>query len=57
MLAVFSGYQYSYFACTSVPPSPLNQPQPPVQIHIHSTTCEVISFNGQGQLCHLTCAG
>ena len=28
-----------------------------VRIHALSTTCDVISFNSQGQLCHLTCAG
>ena len=27
-----------------------------MQIHIVSTPCDVISFNGQGQLCLLTCA-
>ena len=31
-------------------------PEPPVQIHVLSTLCDVISFNGQGQLCLLTCA-
>ena len=28
----------------------------PVQIHILSTPRDVISFNGQGQICPLTCA-
>ena len=28
-----------------------------MRIHVPSTTCVVISFNGQGQLCALTCAG
>ena len=27
-----------------------------VRIHVLSTLCDVISFNGQGQLCPLTCA-
>ena len=27
-----------------------------MQIHVPSTACEFISFNGQGQLCPLTCA-
>ena len=36
--------------------SPLNHPQPPVRIQVVSTLCEVISFNGQGQLSSLTCA-
>ena len=27
-----------------------------MQIHILSTPCDIISFNGQGQLCLLTCA-
>ena len=31
-------------------------PEPPVQIHVPSTTCGVISFNGQGQLCPLMSA-
>ena len=31
-------------------------PEPPVRIHVPSTACDVISFNGQGQLCPLTCA-
>ena len=31
-------------------------PEPPVRIHVLSTPCDVISFNGQGQLCLLTCA-
>ena len=30
-------------------------PEPPVRIHVLSTACDVISFNGQGQLCPLTC--
>ena len=36
--------------------SPLNRPKPPVRIHVPSTACDLISFNGQGQLCPLTCA-
>ena len=28
-----------------------------MQIHIPSNTYDIISFNGQRQLCHLTCAG
>ena len=36
--------------------SPLNRPKPPVRIHVPFTACDVISFNGQGQLCPLTCA-
>ena len=28
-----------------------------VRMHVPRTTCDVISFNSQGQLCHLTCAG
>ena len=28
----------------------------PVQIQVHSTACDIISFNGQGQLCLLPCA-
>ena len=31
-------------------------PEPPVLIHVISTPCDVISFNGQGQLFPLTCA-
>ena len=31
-------------------------PKPPVLIHVISTPCDVISFNGQGQLFPLTCA-
>ena len=31
-------------------------PEPPVRIHVLSTLCDIISFNGQGQLCPLTCA-
>ena len=31
-------------------------PEPPVRIHVLSTACDVISFNGQGQLCPLTSA-
>ena len=27
-----------------------------MRIHVLSTLCDVISFNGQGQLCSLTCA-
>ena len=29
----------------------------PMQIHLTSAACDIISFNGQGQLCKLTCAG
>ena len=29
----------------------------PMQIHLTSAPCDIISFNGQGQLCKLTCAG
>ena len=36
--------------------SPLNRPLPPVRIQVLSTLCDVISFNGQGQLSSLTCA-
>ena len=35
---------------------PLSCLQPPVRMHVLSTTCDDISFNGQGQLCLLTCA-
>ena len=31
-------------------------PEPPVQILVPSTACDVISFNVQGQLCPLMCA-
>ena len=31
-------------------------PEPPVRIQVLSTLCDVISFNGQGQLSSLTCA-
>ena len=31
-------------------------PELPVGIHVLSTTCDVVRFNGQGQLCTLTCA-
>ena len=31
-------------------------PEPPVRIHVLSNPHDVISFNGQGQLCPLTCA-
>ena len=31
-------------------------PVTPVRIHVLSTLCDVIGFNGQGQLCPLTCA-
>ena len=31
-------------------------PELPVLIHVISTPCDVISFNGQGQLFPLTCA-
>ena len=31
-------------------------PEPPVRIQVLSTLCDVISFDGQGQLCPLTCA-
>ena len=31
-------------------------PELPVQIHVLSTPRDIISFNGQGQLCPLTCA-
>ena len=34
-------------------PEPLKSP---MQIHILSTAFDMISFNGQGQLCPLTCA-
>ena len=37
--------------------SPLKRTKPPMRIHVPSTECDVISFNGQGQLCLLTCAG
>ena len=30
-------------------------PEPPVQIQVLSTLCDIISFNGQGQLSWLTC--
>ena len=36
--------------------SPLNRPWPPVRMHVPSTACDVIGFNGQCQLCPLTCA-
>ena len=35
---------------------PLNRPWPPVRMHVPSTACDVIGFNGQCQLCPLTCA-
>ena len=31
-------------------------PEPPVRIHVLSTLCDIISFNGQGQLWLLTYA-
>ena len=31
---------------------PLKHPQPPVKIDVRSTTCKVLRFNSQGQLCH-----
>ena len=31
-------------------------PEPPVRIQVLSTFCDIISFNGQGQLSSLTCA-
>ena len=31
-------------------------PVTPVRIHVLSTLCDVIGFNGQGQLCPVTCA-
>ena len=31
-------------------------PEAPMLVHVPSTACEVISLNGQGQLCPLTCA-
>ena len=31
-------------------------PEPPVRIQVFSTLCDVISFNGRGQLSSLTCA-
>ena len=31
-------------------------PELPVQIHVPSTACDIIGFNGQGQPCSLTCA-
>ena len=37
-------------------PFALSHPCPPERIHIPSTTCDVISFNGQGSLCLLLCA-
>ena len=43
-----------YFFCLTH--SPLNRPQPPIPIHVLSTACDIISFNGQGQLYPLTCA-
>ena len=37
--------------------SPLKRTKPPMRIHVPSTACDGISFNGQRQLCLLTCAG
>ena len=42
--------------CTEVLRLTYSPPEPPMQIYVPSTACEVISFNGQGQLCPLTCA-
>ena len=42
--------------CLLLTHSPLNRLYPPVRIHVLSTTCNVISFNDQGQLYQLTCA-
>ena len=36
--------------------SPLSHPKPPVRIHVSSTACDVISFNGHGQFYPLACA-
>ena len=36
--------------------SPLCYQQVSVPIHVSSTACDIISFNGQGQLCPLTSA-
>ena len=35
--------------------SPLSHPLLSMRIHVLSTTCDVISFSGQGQLCAITC--
>ena len=32
-------------------------PEPPEQIQIRSTACDIISLNGQGRLCLVTCGG
>ena len=31
-------------------------PEPPVQILVPSTACDIINFNVQGQICPLMCA-
>ena len=35
----------------------LEPPPPPLRTYLTSAACDIISFNGQGQLCKLTCAG
>ena len=44
------------FNILTSPIRPWTAHKPPVRIHVLSTPCDVISFNGQGQLCPLTCA-
>ena len=36
---------------------PLKHSKSPMQIHVPSNACDVISFYGQRQLCHLTVQG
>ena len=43
----------SVFVCLTLNPF---APEPPVRIHVLSTSRDFFSFNGQGQLCPLTCA-
>ena len=43
-----------YYSFTIKLPVDPFAPEPPVRIHVLSTACDVISFNGQGQLCLLT---
>ena len=45
-----------YYSFTLKLPVDPFAPEPPVRIHVLSTAWDVISFNGQGQLCLLTCA-
>ena len=40
-----------------IPFTPGTPCEAPVRTHVSCTLCDVISFNGQGQFCQLTCAG